>query len=549
MRSSILTIAALMACAPAFAFQQNVCTGSRDLHLTNGRIVTMDRRNTIVTEATIQNGRFAAVGPARDLKLSPCTKIINLGGRTVVPGLIDNHNHIVLLGLRPGHDLRLETAANVADIQAAIKAKATQTPPGEFISAMGGWNVAQFTEKRMPTLAELDAAAPNHPVILYQAFTGPAATNSKGRDFFTSKGVMVGANGSIAANAPSVAALNALRSVQTFEDQKRGTMDAMAYAASVGITTSADMGAFIIPGTADIQDSFTFDGLASANPFRMYDAFLALHREGKMTMRLRVFFLSMDTRPDVPILAERLRNSFRDFGDGMMKLTGIGEFATQWPLFGQVTPPANYAAALKLVAKEGWPFQQHSLSLAEDKLATSTFEEVNKITPIANLRWSVAHVPHIDQDTVNRLKAIGAGIAVHPFEYLAGGLNAGPPMRMILDSGIHVGAGSDAAQISTLDPWPMIYYMVTGKNSSGVLINDKQQLTRQEALRLYTAENGWFFHEEDTMGTIAVGTLGDLVALSDDYFDSKKVPDEAIKQLKSVLTVVGGQVVYDKLKP
>lgn len=548
MRSGMFMVLAMALSAPTFAFQQDACAGSRDLHITNGRIVTMDRRNTIVSEVTIQNGRFVAVGPARDLKLSPCTKTVNLGGHTVTPGLIDNHNHIVLLGLRPGHDVRLETAANIADIQAAIKARAALVPAGEFITAMGGWNTAQFAEKRMPTLAELDAAAPNHPVILYEAFTGPAATNSKGRDFFTSKGVAVSATGAIGANAPSVAALNALRAVQTFEDQKRGTMDAMAYAASVGITTSADMGAFIIPGTADIQDSFIFDGLASANPFRMYDAFLALHQEGKMNMRLRVFFLSMDTRPDVPILAERLRNSFRDFGDGMLKLTGIGEFATQWPLFGRPTPPANYTTALKLVAKEGWPFQQHSLSLAEDQLTASTFEEVNKTTPIANLRWSVAHVPHIDQETVNRLKAIGAGIAVHPFEYLAGGPNAGPPLRMILDSGIHVGAGSDAAQISTLDPWPMIYYMVTGKNSSGALINDKQQLTRQEALRLYTAENGWFFHEEDTMGTIAVGTLGDLVALSDDYFDPKKVPDEAIKHLKSVLTVVDGRVVYDKLK-
>jgi len=232
----------------------------------------------------------------------------------------------------------------------------------------------------------------------------------------------------------------------------------------------------------------------------------------------------------------------------MLRLSGIGEFATQWPLFGQITPPANYATALKLVAKNGWPFQQHSLSLAEDKLTASTFEEVNKTTPIASLRWSIAHVPRIDQETVNRFKALGAGIAVHPFEYLAGGPNAGPPMRMILDSGIHTGAGSDAAQISTLDPWPMIYYMVTGKNSSGVLINDKQQLTRAEALRLYTAENGWFFHEENTLGTIEVGKLGDLVALSDDYFDPKKVPDEAIKHLKSVLTVVGGQVVYNQLK-
>jgi predicted amidohydrolase YtcJ len=545
MRTSVLMILSVALSISAFAQE---CAGSRDLHLTNGRIVTMDARNTITTEVTIQDGRIAAVGPARDLKLNPCTQTINLAGRTVVPGLIDNHNHIVLLGLRPGHDLRLETAANIAEVQSAIKAKAAQVPKGEFISAMGGWNTAQFAEKRLPTLAELDAATSDHPVILYQAFTGPAATNSAGRAFFASKGVMVSGTGAIGANAPSLAALNALRAAQTFDDEKRGTSEAMAYAASMGITTSVDMGAFVIPGTPDIQGAFTFDGLASANPFTMYDAYMALHREGKMTSRLRIFFLSMDTRPDVPLLSERVRNTLRDVGDDMLRLSGIGEFATQWPLFGQITPPANYSTALKLVAKDGWPFQQHSLSLAEDKLTASTFEEVNQTTPIASLRWSVAHVPHIDQETVNRFKALGAGIAVHPFEYLAGGPNAGPPLRMILDSGIHTGAGSDAAQISTLDPWPMIYYMVTGKNSSGVLINDKQQLTRQEALRLYTAENGWFFHEENLLGTIQVGKLGDLVALSDDYFDPKKVPDEAIKHLKSVLTVVGGQVVYNQLK-
>ncbi len=554
MRTGLLTIFATLVVAPpfafqpAFAFQADACAGSRDLRLTNGRIVTMNAANTIATEVTIQNGRIAAVGPARNLQLSACTKTINLAGRTVVPGLIDNHNHIVLLGLRPGHDLRLETAANIAEIQAAIKARATQVPKGEFISAMGGWNTAQFAERRMPTLAELDAADPDHPVILYQSFTGPAATNTAGRAFFTSKGVAVSATGAIAANAPSIAALNALRGAQTFDDKLRGTAEAMAYAASMGITTSVDMGAFNIPGTPDLQDAFTFDGLASANPFTMYDAYMALHRQGKMTSRLRIFFLSMDTRPDVPLLSERVRNTLRDLGDDMLRLSGIGEFATQWPLFGQITPPANYSTALKLVAKNGWPFQQHSLSLAEDKLTASTFEEVNKTTPIASLRWSVAHVPRIDQDTVNRFKALGAGIAVHPFEYLAGGPNAGPPLRMILDSGIHTGAGSDAAQISTLDPWPMIYYMVTGKNSSGALINDKQQLTRQEALRLYTAENGWFFHEENTLGSIEVGKLGDVVALSDDYFDPKKVPDEAIKHLKSVLTVVGGQVVYNQLK-
>ena len=214
-------------------------------------------------------GRFDLSGG----KLGPCTKTINLRGRTAVPGLIDNHNHIVLLGIRPGYDTRLETAASIEDVQACHRARGRRSvPPGKFITAMGGWNPAQFAEKRLPTLAELDAAAPDHPVLVFQAFTGPAATNSLGKAFFAGKGIEVSDTGAIAANAPSVAALNALRSVQTFDDQKRGTMDALAYSASVGVTTNVDMGAFVIPGLPDIQDSFVFDSLASADPFRMYDA-------------------------------------------------------------------------------------------------------------------------------------------------------------------------------------------------------------------------------------------------------------------------------------
>jgi predicted amidohydrolase YtcJ len=512
----------------------------QDLRLTNGKIVTMDKRNSTATSVVIQNGRFAG----SDAKLSPCAKTINLRGRTVVPGLIDNHNHIVLLGIRPGHDVRLDTAFSIADVQAAIKARAKSVPAGEFITAMGGWNPMQFAEKRLPTLAELDAADTAHRIIVYLAFTGPAAVNTPAKAFFESKKVAVSAVGAIAANAPSVAALDALRAVQTFADQKRGTQDAMAYSTRVGITTNVDMGAFVIPGLPDIQDSFTFDNLAAADPFKMYDAFAALHREDKLTTRLRLFFLSMDTQMNIPLLKERLLNTLPDFGDDMMKYSGIGEFATQWPLFGNPTPPPNYETALKLVAKQGWAFQQHSLSLAEDQLAATTFEAVNAVTPIKDLRWSVAHVPRIDQATVNRLKAVGSGIALHPFEYLAGAPGAGPPARMILDSGIHVGAGSDSGQISTLDPWPLIYYMVTGKNSAGVLINDKQQLTRMEAIRLYTIENGWFLREEDQLGSIEPGKLADLVVLSDDYFDPKKVPDEAIKKLTSVMTVVGGKIVY-----
>ncbi len=503
----------------------------------------MDKNNSIVSSATIEDGIFAA-GTG---KPAPCTKTIDLHGRTAVPGLVDNHNHIVALGLRPGHDVRIETAGSIEDVQASIAARARTVPAGEFITAMGGWNPAQFAEKRLPTLAELDAAAPGHPVLVYLGFTGPAVTNTRGKAFFAAKGVAVADTGAIAANGPSVAALNALRAVQTFEDEKRGTLDAMAYAASVGVTTSADIGVFVIPGTPEMQDSFEFDTLASGNPFRMYDAFLALHREGKMSMRLRIFYLSMDKDGTIPLLRERVLNSFPAFGDDTMRISGIGEFATNWPLFGTVTPPPNYETALQFVAKQGWTFQQHSLSPDEDKLTASTFEAVNAVTPIAGLHWSIAHAPRIDRATLDRLKAVGAGIAVHPFEYL-GAAGGGPPLRTILDSGIHVGAGSDAAQISTLDPWLMIYYMVTGKNAAGQLVNAGQQITRAEALRLYTAENGWFFHEEDKLGSIEPGKLGDLVVLSADYLDPKKVSDEDIRKLKSVLTVVDGRVVYDVMK-
>jgi len=522
------------------------CAGARDLRLTNGRIVTLDGGDSVVSEVTIQDGRFVRVGTGGGTDgLSPCTRDVDLGGRTAVPGLIDNHNHIVLLGIRPGYHTPLESAFSMADIQAAIRARAADVPAGAFITSMGGWNPAQFAEQRLPTLAELDAAAPDHPVLVFLSFTGPAATNTPGREFFVSHGVEVSDEGAIGANAPSMAALNALRAEQTFADRVRGTVHAMAYSASVGVTTSADMGAFNLPGAPDIQQSFAADTLASADQFRMYDAFLALHREGRMTTRLRIYFLTMDTQPDNPVLAGRLRNNFTGFGDDMLRVSGIGEFATSWPLFGQ-PPPTNYVSALQRIADRGWAFQQHSLSPAENELTVSAFEAVNANTPIADLRWSIAHVGTIDEATIARVRATGAGIAVHPFQYLAGG-RGGPPLRTIVDSGVRVGAGSDSAQISTLNPWNLISYMVTGRGSNGALINDGQQLTRMEAIRLYTVDNGWFLKEEDALGSIEPGKLADVVVLSGDYFDPAAVPDEAIRDLRSVLTIVDGRVVHDTM--
>lgn len=518
------------------------CSGSRDLRITNGRIHTMDAHDAVVSSVTIQDGRFTSGSGAGD----PCMKVIDVHGRTVVPGLIDNHNHFVLLSERPGHDTRLESAAGIADVQAALRARSRTVAGGAWITAMGGWVPGQLAERRLPSLPELDQALPENPALLFVAFTGPAITNTRGKAYLAAHGVEVADTGLIAAGSASLAALHALAALQTADDRKQGALDAMAYSARLGVTTNVDMGEFVEPGTRDIQDSFVFDGLASGDPFAMYEPLLALHREGKLTTRLRVFFLSMDQGQDFPMARERVLNAFNRFGDDMMRVSGIGEFATSWPLFGPVSTPPNYLGALQFIAAHGWSFQQHSLSLAEDQLTASTFEAVNAVTPIANLRWSVAHVPKIDLPTVNRFKAIGAGIAIHPFTYLSDSTNAnaGPPVRMILDSGVHAGAGSDSAQISTLNPWNMLYYMVTGINAGGHLVNAGQTVTRAEAMRLYTASNGWFFHEEDRLGSIEPGKLGDLVVLSADYFDSQQVPDAAIRKLQSVLTVVDGKVIY-----
>lgn len=550
MRLPLLTLVTLLSIAlPAVA--QDACSWSRDMRLINGKIHTFDAQDRVVNEVTIQEGHFAYIGPAGSRKLNPCTKVINLHGRTVVPGLIDDHNHFVLFSQRPGYDVMVETATSIPQAMTMLKERAQTAPAGAWITAVGDWTPRLFAENRMPTLAELDQAVPDHSVFF--ATFGPAVTNSAGKKFFESKGITVAANGAMQGPAAN-AALGELRKMQTLEDKIRSAQYAQSYVLRYGLTTSVDMGVFADPDSPDLQDSFTFPGIASANPWTVYDQIVALDRQHKLDERVRLFMISMDKTMALPILTERLLNLFPDFGDGMLRVSGIGEFASPWfSNFAGGQHPENYEAALQLVAKHGWAYQQHTLSLAEVQFTAQTYEKVNAVTPIADLHWSIAHVPAIDPQTLQSMKAIGVGMALHGWKYLQGGQGtpagqpAGPPYRTILESGVHAGAGSDAGDISVLDPWFEIYYMVTGKDCTGALINSGEQVTRQQALRMYTADNGWFFHEENELGSIEADKLGDLVVLSDDYFDAQKVPDEAIKQLKSVLTVVGGRVVYDDL--
>ena len=550
MRTPTLLILTLLSTLPAAA--QDPCSASRDLRLINGKIHTMDAHDRVVSEVTIQDGRFAYIGPPGNHKLNPCTKTIDLHGRVVVPGLIDNHNHFVLFSQRPGYNVMVETAASIPQAMAMLRERARTVPAGAWVTSIGDWTPRLFAENRLPTLAELDHAVPDHPVFF--ATFGPAITNTLGMKFFQSNGVAVNAATGALEGPAANAALALLRKAQTLEDKIRSAQDAQAYVLRYGLTTSVDMGAFAEPDSPDLADLFTFPGIASANPWTVYDQILALDHQHKLDERVRLFLLSMDKTAALPVLSERLRNVFPDFGDGMLRVSGIGEFASTWfGFFGGGQHPDNYEAALQMVAKRGWLYQQHTLSLAEVQFTAQTYEKVNAITPLADLHWSIAHVPAIDAQTLQSMKSIGVGMALHGWKYLQGsqgtpaGQPAGPPYRTILASGIHAGAGSDAGDISILDPWYEIYYMVTGKDCTGVLINPDEQLTRAQALRMYTADNAWFFHEETSLGSIERGKLADLAVLSDDYFDPKAVSDEAIKQLRSVLTVVGGRVVFNDL--
>lgn len=524
----------------------------RELVLYNGAITTMDSSNETASSVVAECDKITAVVFERGIpKHAPNARLIDLEGRRMIPGLIDSHNHFVVASLRPGNDVRFENAGSIKEMQRAIHDKAATLRSGDWITSVAGWTPEQFTEKRLPTLSDLDAASPDNPVYIQTGFDGPAATNSKGQAFFEAHGVKVGNEGRIDANAPTLAAYNALLSNRTSADKQRSAMDAMAYAASVGLTMSDDKGG---PWPSDITASVGTEVPNRTNaidPFTGYDHLLDLGRRGRMLMRLRIFFYMQDVQEDLPFLKARLNNQFRDFGDDWIRVAGIGEriYNGTFPFTANASSDV-YESAARLVAQKGWAHDEHAAGLADEKAFTSIWEKINQETPLAPLRWCLAHVPGIDAETVQRLQSMGVGVSAAGSRYAAvtpprTSPKEIPPFRLLVASGIHVGYGSDGGTVSPLNPWLHMYYMVTGRNSAGELVAAGQTLTRIEALRMYTSYQPWFTNDEEKLGSIKVGKLADLVVLSEDFLDPQQVPDEAIKRIHSLLTIVGGKVVHD----
>jgi predicted amidohydrolase YtcJ len=540
-----------LVCAGVGTAVAQTCPNVNDVLVTNGVIHTVDANDTIVESVRIVGDRIAAVGDGR-LGATRCTEVIDVDGRTVVPGLIDNHNHIVLLGLRPGHDTRLESAVSIEEALTLVTARAAELPRGDWITSIGGFDINQFVPPpgapRFPTLAELDSAAPDHPVYIQQSFAGPSVTNTLGKRFFENAGIEVGADGTMAGGFqtpnPTTRALFELRKLQTLDDQKRGTLDALRYAASLGITTHLDQGGFPAAGTAA-------DGAAHFDRYRAYDALLELHAEHTLINRIRLNFLHMETDAATPELAARLANVFPNFGDDRLKVVGIGEFtAGASPIIGEATEV--WQNGTRRVAEAGWRNENHSLTPTDFPVIIDGWQRINDALPapgIRESRWVLAHAPFITREYADKLKALGGGVSVlGGWRYISGTAQQnGPPFRMLAESGIPMGMSSDGMQISPLNPWIGLYYVVTGKNARGELINGEQTLERAAAFRLYTSSNGWFLGEENMLGTLEPGKYADLAVLSGDYFDADAVSDEDIKRLRAVLTIVGGEVVFGEL--
>jgi predicted amidohydrolase YtcJ len=491
------------------------CDGARDLHLVNGRFLTMDAQNSVASSVAIRDGRIVALGHAGGL--GPCARTINLKGATVIPGLIDSHVHYIRCGLNPGHEVRIiETAASVGEMQQMISAriKSLGVPAGEFLTCVGGWNINGLAEKRLPSVAELDAAAPSHGVYLSTTGAGGAITNTAGAAFFVSKGVTVNANGTLNAGQ----ALAALQAAQTDASKLQGTGEAMDFAASLGMTMFHDHG-----------------GLSGG--LQPYQYALALWRQEKLNMRVRPWFWSGDDA-GISVAETRIVSGFNRVGDDLWRPLGVGERINT-----STTNPLN-ADAWKFAAQNGWMVTQHSSTAAEIAFHIGAYQAAAQAADIGALRWSLCHLNAASDAQIQAIKALGIAANIQGTSYTSAGGSApsGPPFRKLLDAGIPCGGGSDATNVAAFNPWLMMYYMTTAKNNAGVVINGDQTITRLEALRMYTLGSAYQSWDDDKVGSIESGRLADLAVLSDDPL---AVSDGKFKKIHSTLTIQAGKVVYE----
>ncbi len=527
-----------------------------DLVLQNGRITTLDREHPEGTSVAIKNGRI--VGVDDNFERGPNTVVIDLKGRRVIPGLNDSHLHVIRGGLNYNMELRWDGVPSLSDGLRMLRDQARRTPAGQWIRVVGGWSEFQFAERRMPTLEEINAAAPDTPVFILHLYCRALLNGAALRACGYTKDTPNPPGGEIQRDHQGnptgllIAKPNATILYATLakgpklppEHQMNSTRHFMRELNRLGLTSVIDAGG----GFQNYPED--------------YAVIEELHKRGEMTLRIAYNLFTQKPREEKADFARWIKMTGPGKGDDYFRCNGAGEMlvfsAADFEDFLEPRPdlPESLEVELKqvvtLLAANKWPFRLHATYDESISRFLNVYEEVNREVPLQGVNWFFDHCETISDRNLERVKALGGGIAVqHRMAYQGEyfmqryGKQAAertPPIRKMLDMGIPVGAGTDATRVASYNPWVSLYWMVTGKTVGGVsMYPDKNRLSREEALRLYTQGSSWFSTESGKKGAIAVGQLADLVVLTDDYL---KVAEEQIKGIESVLTIVGGQIVY-----
>ena len=534
--------------APSFA----------DWVLINGKIITLDSDSSIKEAVAVKDGLIVAVGTDGAMRRwrGPQTQEINLGGQTVIPGLIDSHIHATVAGLTWDSDLHWERLRSLAQGLKQIAAAAKAKPAGEWVVVRGGWMPTQFVERRLPSRAELDAVAPKNPVyiqILDQAaLLNSAALNAVGitRESRDPAGGHFERYAETDEPTGFAVGAGAWRYVYnkipppTLDQARQSLHNCFRELNRLGITS-----------VGDIQS----DGVNFAHRRLLND----LARRGELTLRINFYISPNEIEDELEQFSraveevKQLNQSdlfrFAGFGEVLARGTDDGEVASQ--LKGITISAAakdRFRRAVEFAAKGGHHFHLHATRDNTARQLLDVIEAVNRQTPLTRSRIGFAHLEDATPETIERIKKLGGGIAVQSRLLLTGemllelwgeekGRNA-PPLRAMLEAGVPLGAGTDAFRSGNYSPMLALWWLVTGKSIAGTQIRDpKHNLTRVEALRAHTLGSAWLTGDERKKGSIETGKFADLAVLNGDYLS---VPEERIPALESLLTMVGGRVVY-----
>ncbi len=518
-----------------------------DLIVTNAKIVTLDPASTVAQALAVREGRIVAVGgnDAVEALAGSATRRVDAGGRTVIPGLIDSHIHAVRAGLTYATEVNWIGAKTIGEAMDRLR-QAAKARPASWIIVAGGWSELQFAEKRRPNLAEVTSAVPDNPAWI-QLFYSAVLMTPKAQEALkispaslpagmTAESAVSGeATGWFSGTIVSISALFDRLPRPSFEDNVAGTQQFFTELNRLGVTGVVD------PGGFSIYPSH-------------YAALQKLWREKSLSVRVAYSLFAQNIGAEFEEYKNLTQFLPMGFGDDMLRFNEIGERITGG-MYNNNAPDAaakeKFLEIIRWAAKQGLSVTIH---WPEDKSAhhlLDLYEEVNKQTPIAPLRWSIAHLDNVSSETLLRMKALGIGWTMQDALYLGGDrivAQAGeavrrmPPIVTALRAGVHVGAGTDAHRVASYNPFVALQWMLDGKTVGGLPTRGPDETpSREEALRLYTIGSAWFAFDETRRGTLENGKLADFAILNQDFMS---VPVEQIGTTVSLLTVVGGKAVY-----